>query len=180
MTASLKFPVGPDDHIKGRLDAPITLVEYGDFECPNCGRAYGVVKAVHEEMRHWLRVVFRHFPLSELHPHAETAAEAAEAAGDRGKFWHMHDLLFEHQDALEHEDLIRYAGSLGIDAEWTEGALRTRTYAEDVREDFLGGVRSGVNGTPTYFINGARHDGPSDGQSLLAALQTVLYVSGRT
>jgi protein-disulfide isomerase len=152
-------PVSEDDHIAGPEDAPITLVEYGDYECPYCGMAYPIVKAVQRELGSRLRFVFRNFPLAETHPHARHAAQVAEAAAAQGKFWEMHDTIFEHQQALEDDDLIGYAKSLGLDAERVARELETGTYAKRVRDDFRSGVRSGVNGTPTFFINGRRYDG---------------------
>jgi protein-disulfide isomerase len=126
-----------------------------------------------------LRFVFRHFPISSNHPHAQHAAEMAEAAADRGKFWEMHDLLYGNQDALEDEALLGYAESLGIDPAWAASALQAGTFAERVRANFLSGVRSGVNGTPTFFINGVRHEGPWDEESLLAALATAAITARR-
>ena len=151
--------VGEDDHVEGSLDAPVILVEYGDFECPHCGRAYPIVKAARRQLGESLALVWRQFPLSEIHPHAIHAAEATEAAGAQRKFWEMHDLLFEHQDALDDDDLITYGASLGLDVARYTAELRKGTYREHVRKDFLNGVRSGVNGTPTFFINGTRFDG---------------------
>ena len=158
MIAQLSRPVGFGDHTQGPPDALVTLVEYGDYECPHCGRAYPIVKAVQQQMGDRLRFVYRHFPLTQLHPHAEHAAEAAEAAGYQGKFWPMHDTLFEHQPALDDQDLISYAARLGIDRRWAAQALIAQTFAPKVRQDFTSGVRSGVNGTPTFFINGVRDD----------------------
>ena len=179
MSSYLNPPVGPDDHVQGPADAPLTLVEYGDYECPYCGRAHPIVKAVQRRLGDELRFVFRHFPLATAHPHAELAAEMAEAAGSRGRFWPMHDLLYQNQDALEPANLVRYAGSLGIDPVWAAEALRLHAFAERVREDFLSGVRSGVNGTPAFFINGVRHDGPWDEPSLLEALQKAMSAIAR-
>ncbi len=159
-SARLAPPVGPDDHIAGPPDAPVTLVEYGDYECPYCGMAYPIVKAIHRRLGNRLRFVFRNFPLKEAHPHAYHAAEAAEAAAAQGKFWEMHDVIFEHQHALEDDDLARYARGLGLDGDRIAEALETGTYTRNVRDDFRSGVRSGVNGTPTFFINGERYDGP--------------------
>ena len=170
MRPRLTPPVSARDHAQGPANAPVTLVEYGDFECPHCGRAYPIVKAVQRSMGDNLRVVFRNFPLAKAHPHAEHAAEMAEAAGSKGKFWPMHDVLFENQDALEDEDLVAYAATLGIDPVWAAAALAQGLFAERVREDFASGVKSGVNGTPTFFINGVRYDGIWDGQFLLEAL----------
>jgi len=152
-------PVGERDHIAGPDDAPVTLVEYGDYECPYCGMAHPVVKRAQRELGNQLRFVFRNFPLAEAHPHAQTAAQAAEAAGAQGRFWEMHDMIFEHQDALEVKDLLGYAASLGLDAEKIARDLEAGTYVKRVREEFRSGVKSGVNGTPTFFVNGARYDG---------------------
>ena len=163
-------PVSARDHAQGPADAPVTLVEYGDYECPHCGRAYPIVKTLQRTMGNDLRFVFRNFPLAKSHPHAEHAAEMAEAAGHQGTFWPMHDLLFEHQDALEDEDLIGYAASLGIDPAWAAAALAQGLFRERVHEDFASGVKSGVNGTPTFFINGVRYDGLLHPTSLLEAL----------
>jgi protein-disulfide isomerase len=167
----LTVPVGKNDHVRGSRDAPVMLVEYGDFECPHCGQAYIVVKALERELGDVLAVVFRHFPLATVHPHAELAAEAAEAAGAQGKFWEMHDIMFERQEALAPEDLLAYAAELELDVERFALELDEHRHAPKVRADFISGVRSGVNGTPTFFINGIRHDGPYDAASLLASIE---------
>ena len=170
-SARLAIPVSDRDHSIGPSGAPVTLVEYGDFECPHCRRAHPVVQGVRRYMGDNLRFVFRHFPLSEAHPHAQRAAEAAEAAGAQGHFWEMHDLLFHNQDALEDADLLAYAAQIGIDAQRVARELAAGTYAKRVRDDFRGGVRSGVNGTPTFFINGVRYDGNwSDTAEFMQAL----------
>ena len=171
--ATLKTEVDPDrDHILGNPDAPVTLVEYGDYECPHCARAEPVVKAVREAMGDKLRIVFRNFPLTEIHRHAQHAAEAAEAAGEQGKFWEMHGAIFAHQrQGLEDSDLAKLAGTVGADESEITTALESGTFTERVQEDFMSGVRSGVNGTPTFFINGTRHDDSWDEETLLAALQ---------
>jgi len=173
-TAKLKPPVGANDHVQGAAKAPVTLVEYGDYECSYCGEAYPIVKALQKRLGDQVRFVFRNFPLAEAHPHAEHAAEAAEAAGAQGKFWEMHDLLYENQDALEDEDLVRYAKALHLDLPRFVKEMEAHAYVERMRADFSSGVRSGVNGTPTFFINGARHDGPFDLRSLLAAIEEVV------
>ena len=160
--------LGPRDHTQGSARAPLQLVEYGDFECPHCGAAYPIVKAIQQAMGSKLLFAYRHFPLSRIHPHAAHAAEMAEAAGEHRKFWEMHDLLFENQDALEDAQLIVYAETLGIDPAWAAEALADGRFEPRVREDFASGVRSGVNGTPTFFINGLRYDGGAD--TLLDAL----------
>jgi len=171
---ALVLPVGPRDHAQGPATAPVTLVEYGDFECPYCGRAYPIVKSVQKQLGTRLRFVFRNFPLTEIHPHAANAAEAAEAAGEQGRFWEMHDALFKHQDALEPTDLIAYAVGIGIDPDKLGAELESHAQAARVREDFMSGVRSGVNGTPTFFINGARYDGSWDYPMLLAAIEAAI------
>jgi len=173
MTARLTPPVSARDHAQGPAEAPVTLVEYGDYECPHCGRAYPMVKAIQLRMGNELRFVFRNFPLAKSHEHAEHAAEMAEAADQHGKFWPMHDILFENQDALEDENLVAYAATLGIDPVWAATALAQGLFQERVREDFASGVRSGVNGTPTFFINGARYDGLLHPTSLLEALASA-------
>jgi protein-disulfide isomerase len=166
----LAVPVTELDHIRGPATAPVTLVEYGDYECPYCGRAHVVVEEVRRIAGDTLRFVFRNFPLSQIHPHALLAAEAAEAAGAQGSFWEMHDRLFEHQDRLSERDLILHAEALGLDVTRFAAELLEHVHAPRVREDFLGGVRSGVNGTPTFFVNGVRHDGGYDLETLLASI----------
>ena len=179
MSTYLTPPLGDRDHVLGPADAPATLVEYGDFECPYCGIAYPIVASILQRMGDSIRFSYRHFPLTQVHPHAQHAAEMAEAAGSAGKFWAMHDMLFQNQDALEDENLISYAAQLGIQPDWSVHVLETHSFASRVREDFMGGVRSGVNGTPTFFINGVRHDGPWDEPALLEALQSAALVAGR-
>ena len=172
--ALLTPPVGPRDHVLGPADARVTLVEYGDFECPFCGAAYPELQRVLRELGPKVRFVFRHFPLVEEHPHAPRAAEAAEAAAAQGKFRQMHDLLYQHQAALEDEDLVGYARELGIDADRVMRELADHTYAARVRDDFLSGVRSGVSGTPRFFINGRPHEEPGDAKTLGAAVRRAL------
>ena len=157
--STLAPPVSERDHIDGPDDAPVTLVEYGDYECPYCLMAHPIVKAAQKRLGARLRLVFRHFPLREIHPHAAHAAEAAESAAAQGDFWRMHDTIFEHQHALDDDHLLAYASALGLDAERIAEDLANGTYAKRVREDFRSGVRSGVNGTPTFFINGERYGG---------------------
>jgi protein-disulfide isomerase len=177
--STLTPPVSEDrDHIRGLLTAPVTLVEYGDFECPHCGRAHSIVSELLERLPDDVRLVFRHFPLTQIHPHAQAAAEAAEAAGAQGRFWEMHDLLFENQDALDAPSLLGYAGALRLDLPRFEKELVGGVHTPRVRSDFTSGVRSGVNGTPTFFINGRRHDGPWDIQSLADAIADELQRHG--
>ena len=170
--ATLKVPVTPEDHIQGDPDAELTLLEYGDYECPHCGRAYGIVKQVQKHFGRRLRFVFRNFPLAQIHPHAQTAAETAEFAGAHGRFWEMHDLIFENQDRLGQPLLFALTEQLGLDAQGLRDALTAGEFEPRVRRDFLSGVRSGVNGTPTFFIGGQRHDGPWEFEDLVAAIET--------
>jgi protein-disulfide isomerase len=159
------------DHIQGPANAAVTLVEYGDYECPYCGAAYPIVKELQARMRDRLKFVFRNFPITTSHPHAEQAAEAAEAAAAQGRFWEMHDLLYENQRRLRDQDLHAYAEQLGLDVEQFDKDLAEHVHASRVREDFMSGVRSGVNGTPSFYVNGARHDDSYDLETLLAALE---------
>jgi Na+/H+ antiporter NhaA len=158
------------DHVRGPDDAPLTLVEYGDMECPFCGRATGVVSELRARFGDDLRYVFRHLPLVEVHPHAQLAAEAVEAAGAQGKFWEMHDKLFAHQDLLEAPDLLDHASALGLDLERFARELGDGTYGQHVRDDVAGAEASGVEGTPTFFVNGVRHQGRAGTDELAAAL----------
>jgi protein-disulfide isomerase len=160
------------------MNAPVTLVEYGDYECPYCGQAHYVVTEVENLAGDLLRFVFRNFPLATVHPHAEHAAESAEAAGAQGKFWEMHDTLFEHQHALDDEHLVEYAADIGLDVPRFVRDLSTHRHAARVREDFVSGVRSGVNGTPTFFLNGVRYDGTYDVGSLFTAIQLAAEERG--
>ncbi|MGH3084517.1 MAG: DsbA family protein [Gaiellaceae bacterium] len=170
--SALTLPVNEDrDHIQGPPEAAVTLVEYGDYECPYCGAAYPIVKEVQERMGERLRFVFRNFPITTSHIHAEQAAEAAEAAAAQGRFWEMHDLLYENQQHLGDEDLRAYARQLGLEVEPFDQELTEHVHAERVREDFMSGVRSGVNGTPTFYTNGSRYDDSYDVDTLLAALE---------
>jgi protein-disulfide isomerase len=170
--ATLTVPVTEGrDHIDGPADAAVTLVEYGDYQCPYCGAAYPIVKEIQQRMGETLRFVFRNFPITTSHPHAEQAAEAAEAAAVQGKFWEMHDVLYENQKRLDDPALHTYAEQLGIDVERFDRELAAHVHAARVREDFMSGVRSGVNGTPSFYVNGVRHDDSYDLDTLLAALE---------
>jgi protein-disulfide isomerase len=168
---SLTIAVGADDHAQGPANAPVTLVEYGDYQCPGCGSAYPMVKVIQKRLGDKLRFVFRNMPLNEIHPDAELAAEAAEAAGAQGRFWEMHDALYEHQDQLGPELASILAKRLRLDIPRFEADLDSRRFRDRVKRDFMGGVRSGVNGTPTFFIDGERYDGPLSETSLEAALK---------
>src|SRR6186713_1842725 len=173
----LSIPVSERDHAQGPSNAPLTLVEYGDYECPYCGRAYPIVKQLQGELGNKLRFVFRNFPLNTIHEHAGVAAQAAEAANAQGKFWEMHDLLYEYQDELAGIDLNRYALKLGLEIYRFEADLSGEVYARKVRDDFRGGIRSGVNGTPTFFINGLRYNGPLEYEALKTALDEEMRKS---
>ena len=173
-TARLTPLVSQRDHQQGPETAPVTLVEYGDYECPYCGEAYPIVKEIQRRLGNRLRFVFRNFPLTQSHPHAEHAAEAAEAAAVQGKFWEMHDSLFEHQRALDDAHLVQYAIVLNLDKERFVREMTEHVHTNRVREDFLSGVRSGVNGTPTFFINGVRHDDSYALETLLAAIEAAM------
>ena len=167
----LSIPVTDADHAVGPADAPITLVEYGDYECPYCRAAHPVVKEVERRLNGQLCFAYRHFPIVNAHPHAVRAAQAAEAAGAQGQFWLMHDRLFESTAGLEDETLVRLAVQIGLDARRFVSDLAADQYLDRIREDMSSGARSGVNGTPTFFVGGVRHDGPHDAVSLMAALQ---------
>ena len=173
-SATLATPVSDErDHVQGPRAAAVTLVEYGDYECPYCGEAYPIVKEVQARMGERLRFVFRNFPITTSHPHAERAAEAAEAAAAQGKFWEMHDLLYENQRRLRDEDLRTYAQRLELDVELFDKEMAEHAHEGRVHEDFMSGVRSGVNGTPTFYINGTRHDDSYDAETMLDAIERV-------
>ena len=169
----LDMPVDPArDHIRGNVDAPYTLVEYGDFECPFCGRATGMVKELRQKLGDDLRYVFRHLTLIDVHPHAEIAAEAAEAAASQGRFWEMHDLLFDHQGDLDIEDLIGYAAKLDLDVDRFVDEVESSRNSRRVREDVASAEASGATGTPTFFVEGRRHIGPYDARTLERELRS--------
>jgi protein-disulfide isomerase len=172
--AMLKVPITTDDHAQGPDDADVTLVEYGDYECPHCGRAHPIVKQVQKHFGKRLRFIFRNFPLGEMHPHAVAAAEVAEFAGSQGKFWEMHDLLFENQTRLGDALFSELGEKLKLSGSALREALEQGTFEARVRHDFSGGVRGGVNGTPTFFINGHRHDASFDFETLVSAMQMVI------
>lgn len=167
----LTDPVSARDHVRGSLDAPLVLVEYADFECPYCGAAHAELQLVRRELGDRLAVVFRNFPLVHTHRHALQAAEAAEAAGAQGRFWPMHDQLFEHQGALDLASLVEHAGAAGVpDLDCFVHDVDEHRFVERIRADLESGDASGVQGTPTFFINGVRHDGSFDAASLVQAL----------
>ena len=156
--ARLTLPVSDRDHAIGPATAPVTVVEYGDYECPYCRAAVPIVQELQQLLGDQLRFVFRHFPLANLHSHARRAAEAAEGAGAQGMFFEMHAALFEHQDALEDADLVRYAEELGLDTVRFRRELDEQAYAARVREDFASAMSSGARGTPTFYLDGVRYD----------------------
>jgi protein-disulfide isomerase len=167
----LSKPVTERDHIRGSLEAPVQLVEYADYECPHCGRAYWVIKQLRDELGDRLAVVFRNFPVTEVHPRAQSVAEALEAASAQGFFWEMHDWFYEHQHELEGLDLERHARVLGLDMErWHRDTLRG-AYRDRVREDMESGRESGILGTPTFFINEVLHEGSYEHDALVSAIQ---------
>jgi protein-disulfide isomerase len=168
--AVLRAPLTPHDHRRGDPDAPVVLVEYGDYQCPYCAGAQPVVEALLREFGQDLQLVFRHFPLSQVHPLSEFAAQAAEFAGERGAFWPMHGSLFANQAQLSRPVIFAIAGALNLPQPALRNALEAGTYAPKVREDFIGGVRSGVNGTPCFFVGGLRHDGAHSFGALAAAI----------
>jgi protein-disulfide isomerase len=169
--ARLVPPVGDSDRARGSRDAPVTLVEFGDYDCPYTVRAYFVVRGLRRRLDDRLCFVFRAFPLTRIHTHAQAAAEAAEAAAAQGRFWEMHDRLFEAHRRLESADLERYAAEIGLDVGRVGREMEEHTHAGRVREDLKSGLRSGVQGTPTFYIEGVRHDGSNGFETLLAALE---------
>jgi protein-disulfide isomerase len=172
--SALKVPVTQHDHVRGDPQAPVVLLEYGDYECPYCGLAHPVVQAVEQHFGPQLAFVFRHFPLNEIHPHAEPAAESAEYAGAHGRFWEMHAGIYENQSRLGIPLLFALVRALGLSEAGLREALATGQFRPKVRADFMSGVRSGVNGTPTFFINGLRHDGPPSFEALVLAVEDQL------
>ncbi len=171
----LTRPVGDKDHIAGPLDAKVVIVQYGDYECPHCRLVHYDVKALQEQLDERICYVFRHLPITTVHPHAQIAAEAAEAAAAQGKFWEMHDALFETDD-LSLENMLVIAADLDLDIERMRQELENDVYADRVFEDFESGIRSGVNQTPTFFVNGRRYDGAWDLESLLERVEKPLGV----
>lgn len=168
--AMLQAPLTPRDHRRGGANPSVILVEYGDYQCPYCAAAEPVVETLLRYFGEDLQGVFRHFPLSEIHPLAEPAAEALEFAGAQGAFWAMHGAVYANQPRLSLPTIFAIAGALNLSQPSLRGALEAGTYKPKVRDDFLGGVRSGVNGTPCFFINGVRHDGAYSFDALSAAI----------
>lgn len=162
------------DHIQGSADAPVTLVEYGDYECPYTGQAFPIVKEIKSRLGDTICFVFRNFPLNEIHPRAEHAAEAAEAAAAQNKFWQMHDYLFEHQEALDDHHLTVYAQRVGLDTDRFKREMSEHIYAPAIMESLKQGIKSGVQGTPTFFLNGVRYEGSWDLETLLGTIKSSI------
>lgn len=171
--SKLRIPVGEEDHHLGPLDAGCTVVEYGDYQCPHCRAAQPLVEQLLEHYRDRICFVYRNFPLIQSHPEAQAAAETAEFAGSQGKFWEMHDAIFENQERLGELFYVEQAEALGLDGEALKAALVEGAFRKRVQDDFSGGVRSGVNGTPTFFIQGERHNGPRDFETIAAKIDAV-------
>jgi formate-nitrite transporter family protein len=166
-------PLTAEDHVDGPQGADLELVMYGDFQCPYCTAAYPIVRRIRDQLAGRLLFAFRHFPLREVHPDAERAAEAAEAAAAQGAFWQMHDRMYESRGLLSRDDLIAHARELGLDAERLASELDSSVHAPRVERDLQSGAASGVSGTPAFFVGGRRHDGSFDAGSLIAALEAV-------
>ena len=171
--SKLKPAVSSSDHFQGNDDAPIVLVEYGDYQCPHCGRANPIIKRIQEKLGDKLKFVFRNFPLAEIHNHAVNAAIGAEAAAAQDKFWEMHDVIFENQQHLDDVSLIKHAAHIGLNIEQFETDFEKPEYQETVEADFESGVRSGVNGTPSFFVNGEKYNGDWEETAFLAYLEQV-------
>jgi protein-disulfide isomerase len=169
----LKMPVSKEDHMQGNYDALITLVKYGDYQCPYCGQAYFIIKEVQKHFGPKLRFVFRNFPLTEVHPMAKISAQIAEYAGSEGLFWEMHDLIYENQSNLSVELLLELANSLNLSATKLKEAFTSPAFDKKIQKDFIGGVKSGVNGTPTLFINNSRYPGQVEFADLVSAMELV-------
>ena len=177
MPDTLTHPISKRDHIQGSSSAAVTLVEYGDYQCPFCGDAYSIIKKLQKHFGERVRFVFRNFPLTRIHAYAQRAAEAAEAAGAQGKFWEMHDYLFEHQEALDAEHLVKAAGTLGLDKVKFDREVAEHVYADRVHADIQSGNDSGVGGTPTTFVNGVRNDDEDDFETLKAKIEEAIMLS---
>src|SRR5437763_1271006 len=169
----LAEPVNEKDHALGPPTAPVTSVEYGDYECPDCLNAVPIIAQVRQRLGERLRFVFRHFPQSSIHPHASMAAEAAESAADQGKFWQMHEALFTHQKELADLDLSHLALTLGLEIYKFESGRSRESHRQRIQNDFESGTRSGVHKTPTLFINGQRYDGPIEADAIITAIAKV-------
>ena len=174
MSTLLKHPVNSTDHIRGNSNAPLELVEYGDFECSDCGHAYPIIKTIQQKLGDDLKFVFRNFPLTQIHQHAVNAAVAAEAAALQNKFWEMHDIVLQNQKHLELEDLLLYAKKIGLDSNQFIADMQNNALRAKVEADFESGVRSGVNRTPSFFVNGVKYDGGREANELIYYLKNKL------
>jgi protein-disulfide isomerase len=175
MELELTLPVNSSrDHVLGPRKAPVTLLEYGDYECPYCRQANLIVGQVVQQLGNEMCFAFRNFPLTQIHLHAQHAAEAAECAGAQNKFWEMHDILYENQQDLEDENLVEYVEVLELNMSRFQDNFYNHTFALRVREDFLSGIRSGVNGTPTFYINGMRYNYSWDQETLTRTLRDII------
>ena len=177
LTGALTPPVGKRDHIQGPASAAVTLVEYGDYQCPFCGDTYPIIQQLQKHFGNQLRFVFRNFPLARLHAYAQRAGEAAEAAGAQGKFWEMHDHLYEHQEALDAENLVRAAVAFGLDRVKFSREVAEHVYAARVQQDIDSGIQSDVGGAPTIFINGQRNDDEDDFETLKAKIEEAILLA---
>jgi protein-disulfide isomerase len=174
---ALRIPVNETDHFYGPTNAPVELVEYGDYQCPHCGRAYPIVKDLIQQLGNNLKFVFRNFPLSKIHPHARMAAIAVEAAALQNKFWEMHDIIFENQKRIHPLALIEYASAIGLNIDQLKTDMEDNKLAEKVDDDFYSGMRSGVNATPTFFINGEKYTGSWEHDDLLKYIRRSYAIS---
>lgn len=173
VTPRLRTPVTETDHVRGPVDAPVTLVEYADFQCRFCGVAYANLAELLRQRADRVRLIYRHFPIANVHPYADDAAQVAEAAGIRGRFWELHDWLYEHQDQLDPVHLSLGVEQLGMSTDEIDAEAGQQAHGDRVRRDFVGGIRSGVDATPTLFVNGSRHDGGYELADLLAAVDAA-------
>ena len=170
----LRPPVNEHDHTSGHNNAPVTLVEYGDYQCPHCGHAHPLIKQIQEQLGDKLQFVFRNFPLSEMHPQALIAAMAAEAADRQNAYWPMHDMIFENQQNLHGSNLLKFASALHLDTKAFAADMEDQALQQKVEDDFESGMKSGVNGTPTFFVNGSRYNGGLEDNGLLHFLQAAI------
>ena len=174
MPSLLTLPIGPRDHVRGPESAPVTLVEYGDFECPQCAAAYPIVGRVVDTFGDRLRFVFRHFPLTNSHPHAQHAAEAAEVASTAGAFWPMYEALYAERASLSDRKILECGAAAGVSSVAIERAWASHELLARIKEDFASGIKSGVTGTPSFFVNGVRHEGGWDEVALMHAIDAAL------
>jgi protein-disulfide isomerase len=174
MTTQLNNPVNQREHILGIKTAPLQLLEYGDYQCPSCGESYTVVKEIISELPGKVVFIFRNFPLTDIHPDAFNAALAAEAAGLQNHFWEMYDLLFQNQENLEDDDLFRYASQLNLDTSRFEQDMQSQVLSSKIETDIEGGLRNGVNGTPTFYVNGEKYDEDWEDGRLMQYLKTLI------